>query len=157
MSQPLVVEQSRAIPVELQDAFQGTLAAPLPTVFRRWYGPISPIKRVDGQVGEWETVGQSRTLVLTGGGSVREELTRIDAPHSFGYTLSEIKGPLSGLVGGVDGEWSFAPVGTGTNVTWRWTLHPRSAFAAPALPVFARLWRGYARQALEELSKHLAR
>jgi hypothetical protein len=156
MSQLLIVEQSRAIPAELHDAFRGTLAAPLPEIFHRWYGPISPIKRVEGQVGDWGTVGQSRTLVLTGGGSTREELTRLDEPSSFGYTLSEIKGPLSGLVGKVDGEWSFAPVGTGTNVTWRWTLYPRSAFAAPALPVFARVWRGYARQALEELSKHLA-
>jgi hypothetical protein len=155
MSQPLVVEQSRAIPVVQDDAFHGTLAASLPTLFRRWYGPIPPIKAVRDQTGDWVTVGESRTLKLAGGGSVREELLRIDAPDSFGYQLSNIKGPLSALVGRVDGEWAFAPAGTGTNVTWRWTLHPRSVLAAPALPVFARLWRGYARRALEELSSQL--
>ena len=45
------------------------------------------------------------------------------------------------------------PAGTGTNVTWRWTIHPR--LTAPVLPVFGRMWKGYARQALEELSAQL--
>ena len=79
----------------------------------------------------------------------------MDPPRSFGYILSDIKGPLAPLVGRVEGEWIFEPVGTGTEVTWRWTIHPRSSLAAPALPVFGRLWRGYARQSLEELSNQL--
>ena len=64
---------------------------------------------------------------------------------------------LSGIeiVDHVEGQWLFTPHGTGTLVTWRWTLHPRSALSAPALPMFARIWRGYARQALETLSGHL--
>lgn len=82
---------------------------------------------------------------------MREELTHVDPPHAFGYILSEIKGPLSPLVSSVDGEWLFAPTTRGTTVTWRWTIHPRTRLAAPALPVFGRLWRGYARRALLEL------
>jgi Polyketide cyclase / dehydrase and lipid transport len=155
MTQPLVVEQSRAIPVSVDTAFRGTLPMPLPTLFRRWYGPIPPIKTVRNQTGQWGTVGQTRTVVLTGGGSMREELTRVDAPHSFGYVLSEITGPMSPLVSRVDGEWLFAPAGTGTTVTWRWAIQPQSRLAAPALPVFGRIWRGYARQALEDLSGQL--
>jgi hypothetical protein len=155
MSQPLVVEQSRAIPVDPEQAFKATLPMPLTTLFRRWYGPIPPIKQVLGQAGEWATVGQTRTVVLAGGGGMREELTRVDLPRSFGYTLSDIKGPLAPLVSTVEGEWIFGPLGTGTEVTWRWTIHPRSALAAPALPVFGRLWRGYARQSLDELSNQL--
>jgi hypothetical protein len=42
-------------------------------------------------------------------------------------------------------------------VTWQWTIHPRSGFSAPVLPVFGRLWLGYARQSLEELSNQLVR
>lgn len=128
---------------------------PLPILFRRWYGPIPPVKDVRGQTGDWDAVGQTRTVVLTGGGSMREELTHFDPPNSFGYTLTDIKGPMAPFVGRVDGEWRFDPVGTGTKVTWRWTIHPRSALSAPALPVFGRVWRGYARQALEELSNQL--
>lgn len=155
MAQPLVVEQSRAIPVGREEAFRDMVPMPLSTLFRRWYGPIPPIKEVRGQTGDWDAAGQSRTVVLVGGGSMREELTRMDPPRSFGYILSDIKGPLAPLVGRVEGEWIFEPVGTGTEVTWRWTIHPRSSLAAPALPVFGRLWRGYARQSLEELSNQL--
>ncbi|HYO00378.1 MAG TPA: SRPBCC family protein [Mycobacterium sp.] len=157
MAQPLVVEQSRAIPVTQEAAFDGTVPIPLPTLFHRWYGPIPPIKAVQDQTGDWDAVGKTRTVFLTGGGSMREELTSYDAPASFGYTLSDVKGPLAPLVEHVEGLWVFTPVGTGTKVTWRWTIHPRSAFAAPLLPVFGKLWLGYARQSLEELSNQLVR
>ncbi|MDT5179826.1 MAG: hypothetical protein QOJ95_4024 [Mycobacterium sp.] len=157
MAQPLVVEQSRAIPVSQEAAFRGTVPIPLPTLFHRWYGPIPPIKAVRDQTGAWDAVGQTRTVVLTGGGSMREELTSYDAPSSFGYRLTDVKGPLAPLVDHVEGLWAFAPVGTGTKVTWRWTIHPRRALAAPLLPVFGRLWLGYARASLEELSDQLLR
>ena len=107
MAQPLVVEQSRAIPVGQEDAFRDMVPMPLTALFRRWYGPIPPIKEVLDQTGEWDAVGQSRTVVLVGGGSMREELTRMDPPRSFAYLLSDITGPLAPLVGRVEGEWIF--------------------------------------------------
>jgi hypothetical protein len=155
MAQSLVVQQSRAVSVGPDAAFRGTLPMPLPTLFRRWYGPIPPIKAVLDQAGEWASAGQTRTVQLVGGGTMREELTFVDAPHSFGYTLTGITGPLAPLASRIEGLWSFAPVGTGTEVTWQWTVHPRFALTALALPVFGRLWRGYARQALAELSTQL--
>ncbi|HYB36515.1 MAG TPA: SRPBCC family protein [Mycobacterium sp.] len=151
----LVVEQSRAIPVTVEDAFGGTLPMPLPTIFRRWYGPIPPVKQVRDQTGDWDAPGQTRMVMLAGGGSMREELTSVDPPRSFGYTLTDIKGPMAPLVNLVEGEWIFTSAGTGTNVTWRWTIHPRSPLTAPVLPVFGRVWKGYARQALEGLSAQL--
>ncbi|GLP74015.1 hypothetical protein TUM20983_11250 [Mycobacterium antarcticum] len=155
MAQPMVVEQSRAIPVSLESAFDGTVPIPLPTLFSRWYGPIPPIKAVRDQTGDWDAVGKTRTVVLTGGGSMREQLTTYDPPTSFGYALTDVRGPLAPLVDHVDGLWAFTQVGTGTKVTWRWTIYPRSGLAAPLLPVFGKLWRGYARQSLEELSNRL--
>ncbi len=155
MAHPIVVQQSRAIPVAPRDAFAKTMPVPLPALFNRWYGPIPPIKAVHGQTGDWSTVGQTRTVALVGGGGMRETLTRVDAPDAFGYTLSEVRGPMAALIDHVEGVWEFGAHGTGTLVTWRWTLHPKSALSAPALPVFARIWRGYAKQALETLSDHL--
>jgi hypothetical protein len=157
MAQPLVVEQSRAIPVTQEAAFGGTVPIPLPTLFHRWYGPIPPIRAVIDQTGDWDTVGKTRTVLLTGGGSMKERLTSYDEPSSFGYTLSDVTGPMAALVGRVDGLWAFEPAGTGTKVTWRWTIHPRSPLTAPLLPVFGKLWLGYARLSLEELSNHLVR
>jgi hypothetical protein len=155
MAQPIVVEQSRAIPVSSEDAFGRTLPMSLPTLFRRWYGPIPPIKAVIDQKGDWQQAGENRTILLTGGGSMRETLTAVDPLRSFTYTITGITGPMATLIDHVEGAWIFTPKGTGTNVTWRWTLHRKSALTAPALAVFARLWRGYARQSLESLSDYL--
>lgn len=155
MAHPRSVERSRAIPINPKEAFDRTLPMPLPTLFRQWFGPIPPIKEVRDQRGDWSSVGETRTIVLAGGGTMRETLTSVDPGHSFGYTISEITGPMSPLIDHVEGAWIFDPAGTGTRVTWRWVLHPKSFVTAPALPVFARLWRGYAAQALESLSDYL--
>lgn len=120
-----------------------------------WYGVIPPIKEVREQTGDWDASGQSRVIAMVGGGLVRETLTNVDPPHSFSYTLTDIKGPLAPLVGLVEGQWSFAPAGTGTRVSWRWTLHPKSALTAPLLPAFGRMWKGYARGVLEKLAGQL--
>jgi len=135
----------------LDAAFNGTLAMQLPVVCRRRYGVIPPISRVTGQVGNWGTVGQNRTLVFRGGGSLRETLLHVDRPRSWSYTPSDT-GPLAALLSRIEGEFLFAPAGTGTRITWRYIVHARSGPAAPALPIFAWSWRGYARQTLEELS-----
>jgi len=155
MTKPLVVEQSRTIAMGQANVFRDMVPMPLPELFSKWYGPIPPIKETRNQTGDWDAAGQTRTVVLVGGGSMQEKLTHFDAPHSFGYTLSDVKGPLSPLVDHVVGVWTFEPIGNGTNVTWRWTIHPRSALTAPLLPVFGRLWKGYARQSLAELSRQL--
>lgn len=155
MAKPLVVEQSRTIPMGQADVFRDMVPMPLPELFSKWYGPIPPIKETRDQTGDWDAVGQSRTVVLVGDGSMHEQLTSFDPPSAFGYTLSDIKGPLSPLVDHVDGVWLFEPIGNGTNVTWRWTIYPRSALTAPLLPVFGRLWKGYARQSLAELARQL--
>ncbi|HTX97307.1 MAG TPA: SRPBCC family protein [Mycobacterium sp.] len=154
MAAPLVVEQSRVVPVGVDQAFHGTLPLPLPEIFDKWYGPISPIKEVRGQTGNWDAPGQTRTLIMLGG-SVREELTSVDPPRSFGYRLTDIKGPMSLLVGSVTGEWNFDSAGSGTRISWRWTIYPKSSLAAPGLPLFGMLWKRYARRALGDLSEVL--
>lgn len=149
------MHQSRVIPVDVATAYERTLPIALPTLFSRWYGPIAPIKAVRDQSGDWSSIGQTRTVMQVGGGSMREELTQLDPPSSFGYTLSRIAGPLAPLVDHIDGQWRFAPAGTGTEVTWHWVVHPKSRAAAALMPAFAALWRGYARQALERLATEL--
>jgi hypothetical protein len=152
MTRSLAVEQSRLIPVGIDEAFTGTLPLPLETVFNRWYGPIGPVKEVRDQTGEWDAPGQTRVVMLTPAGSMHEELTSLDPPHSFGYALTGITGPLGLLVGRTEGQWVFTASGSATTVTWRWNIHARSALTAPLLPVFGMLWKGYARQSLETLS-----
>jgi Polyketide cyclase / dehydrase and lipid transport len=154
MAGPVVFEQERAIPVEVKRAYAATLTTPLPVLFRRRYGALPPVREVRDQAGVWGDLHQTRTVVTSDGGTMREQLTEVDPPQAFGYHLSDITGPMRPLVAGIDGRWEFTPIGTGTLVTWRWTLIPRSV-GAPVMPVLARMWRGYARQALELLSEQL--
>jgi Polyketide cyclase / dehydrase and lipid transport len=154
VARPISVEQSHAIPVDVQHAFDGTLPISLPTIFCRRYALLPPIKEVRGQVGTWGQVGQVRTVVTSDGGTMRELLTAVDAPHSFNYRLSDITGPMRPLVGSIEGRWEFTSKGTGTLVTWRWKLHPRRV-GAPFMPLIVKMWLIYAKRSLEKLSELL--
>ena len=130
---------------------------PLTELFNRRYGPIPPIRCVEQQVGAWGEVGQLRTLRLKGGGSMREELTRVDRPDVFGYTITRVTGPMKPLSSHIDGSWLFEADGAGTRITWQWTMYPRSTLVVPIVAVFARYWRGYAQQSFQRLAGLLAR
>src|ERR1700758_5802427 len=157
MTRSLAVEQSRLIPVGIDEAFAGTLPLALETVFNRWYGPIGPVKEVRDQTGEWDAPGQTRVGMLTPAGSMHEQLTSLAPPHSFGYALTGITGPLGLLIGRAEGEWAFVPSGTATTITWSWNIHAASRLAAPLLPVLGQVGKGYARQSLATLSAELTR
>jgi Polyketide cyclase / dehydrase and lipid transport len=155
MAHSIVVAESLVIPVPAADAFHRTLSAPLPEIFKRWHGPFPPVKEVREQTGAWDAAGQTRTVVLAGGGSTREELTSVDPPRSFGYRLTKISGPMALLVDHVLGEWIFTPAAGATEVTWRWDIHSKSPLTSWLLPLFGRMWKGYAQQALRSLSTTL--
>lgn len=151
------VEQSRTIPVTPEQAFRGIIEMDVPTMFRRRYGPIPPIRAVSGRDGNnWSgTQGQTRVLELAGGGSIRETVVDVDEPHAWRYRITDFQGPLKTLLTKIDGEFLFDPAGTGTRITWRYNMFPRSRLAAMAMPAFGWCWRGYARQMLEELADWL--
>ncbi len=151
MTTPRRLEQSRTYPLGVDDAFAAVMPAPLELVFRRRYVALPPVREVRDQQGIWGTVGQTRTIVLADGGTMHEELTSVVPGRGFGYHISRVTGPMKALVTSLEGQWDFDPVGTGTRVTWSWTVLPASSAAALAMPAFARLWQGYARQALEEI------
>ena len=156
VTRSLVVAESRVVPVRAEDAFRRTLPAPLPELFKRWHGPIPPVKEVRDQTGAWDAAGQTRTVRLAGGATMREELTGVEPPRSFGYRLTNVTGPMALLVEHVAGEWIFTPAAGGTEITWQWDIYPRSPLTSWALPLFGKLWKGYARRALRELSQLLS-
>ncbi len=155
MPDPVLLSCSRSYPVSAEQAFDSVLPVPLEVLFNQRYGPIPRIRGVEGQIGTWGQVGQTRTVLLAGGGSMREELIQVERPRIFGYTLTDVTGPMKPLVRRVDGAWSFEADGTGTLVTWHWSLYPASSLGRLAMPVFGRLWRGYARQSLRRIEELL--
>lgn len=148
------VEQSRTLPVTPEQAFRGIIEMDVPTMFRRRYGPIPPILNVSGRdAGDWRgTAGQTRVLELGPWGSIRETVVSVDEPHAWVYRITDFNGPLAALLDRIEAEFLFRPAGTGTRITWRYNMFPRSRVAASALPAFGWFWQGYARQMLEELS-----
>jgi hypothetical protein len=156
MPAPYAVSSSRAVPVPIDEAYLHTLRLPLTEMFARRYLAIPRIVRVDQlDPGAWGTVGQRRTIHLADGGSMLETLTRCDEPDAFGYEITGLRGALSLLVDRIEGTYAFVKAGTGTRVTWSWLLHPKGGLGATVMPVFGRMWAGYARQALEELERSL--
>ncbi len=146
------LSSSRTFPAPIDRAYDVVLKTPLPQIFSRRYAVLPPIRDVRDQAGEWgASVGQSRTIVLADGGTMRETLTRIDPSREFAYGIDEITGAMKPLVGRVEGVWSFAVAGSGTRVTWAWSVHPANAVGSAFMPVFGKLWNGFARQAMEEL------
>lgn len=146
------MERSRTFPVSVEHAYDTVLPRPLPHIFSRRFGAIPAIREVTGQEGDWgSSVGQTRTIVLTDGGTMRETLTELDRPNRFGYTITGLTGMMKPLVVSATGTWSFEPVGTGVRITWAWEVVPTEKVGKWAMPTFARLWSGYARQAMEQI------
>ena len=142
--------------IPLADAYSGLIPIPLNELFNKRFGPIPPIRGVEGQDGDWGTVGQTRTIRMADGNSMREELTHADPPNAFGYTITEVTGPLKPLAARVEGMWTFEAAGTGTRITWRWRVQPASPLVRPLMPVFGWLWRGNARQGFRRIGELLA-
>lgn len=152
MASPLHVSCARTYPVPLDRAYERTITWPLEELFHRRFGPIPPITGTEpAQDGEWGTVGQRRTIRTSDGGSMVEQLVLVDAPNRFGYEITGLTGPMKPLASRIEGTWAFEAVGSGSRITWSWTIHPASSASALVLPVFGRLWKGYARRALDHL------
>ena len=151
----LELARSRSYPLDPDRAFDAVLALPLPDLFCRRYAALPRIREVRDQAGAWGTVGQTRTIVLADRSTMRETLTSLDRPRSFGYRIGDLHGPLRPLASSINGRWSFEATGTGVRVTWAWSVRPASAATALLMPAFGRMWQGYARQALEQIERLL--
>ena len=151
------LEKTRTFAVSVEQAYDAVLLAPLPDIFSRRYLAIAPIREVTGQHGEWGgSIGQTRTIRLADGGTMLETLTSIDPHNSFGYSISNVTGLMKPLVAAAAGSWTFSAVDTGTQITWAWDVTPTAMLGRAAMPVFAKLWSGYARQAMDQIETILA-
>jgi hypothetical protein len=155
MAKPLVVSQSKLISADAEELFDMLPVLPLEKIYRRRHGPFPPIRQVIYHDGEWRRPGQKRTMLLVGGSAVAE-VSHVDPPRLFTYRLIEMKGLLAPLIDHVEGRVTFDPTSAGTEVTWQWTIHPRSSVAALALPVVGRSWPGWALKALDQMAKQAA-
>ena len=81
----------------------------------------------------------------------------VDQGKGFTYLLDDLHGRLRPFLQKVEGAWSVTAEGTGSRVTWAWTMYPTGSPARLTLNVIGRMWSGYAERALEQLEVILAR
>jgi len=148
---------SRTFPAEVEESFDELLPFDLTALFNRRFAALPPVKSILDQAGPWSTVGQTRTIALADGGTMREELLEVTRPSRFAYRISRVTGPLKPLVVSLDGAWEFEPAGTGVRVTWTWLVRPNGRLGRLAMPLFRRMWQGYARQGFDNIERALVR
>ena len=119
------VSASAVLPVTPEVAYDAVLSVPLEEILHQRSGLIPGIARCEDQVGEWGTVGQTRTVVM------------IRHPAAFAGSL------MKPLISSIDGRFTFVPEGPGTRVTWSWKLHP-TALGRPGMPLLGIFWRRWA-------------
>lgn len=129
------------------------ISGPLdPTLFYPRFGPLPAVVEVRNQSGSWDTVGRTRTLMLSDGGHVVETITDAHSPLLFGYELSDFQKLFGTLVSGARAEWRFEPLRSGAIVQWTYTF-----FARPARGWIVRLivrlwWARYMRKVLPPIA-----
>ena len=135
----------------INKTFETIVPIDVPTIMPG-YGPLPAATGVENQTGNWNAVGQTRTVRLADSTTAREEITLYEAPNRFGYKVSDWSGAMKFLARHAKSEWSFREIAPNqTRITWRYAFAPRSIWTTwLLLAVVQLLWRGAMKQALCE-------
>ena len=111
---------------------------------------------VRNQTGDWDAVGQTRTIVLSDHSTANETLDNYQFPHTFGYTVTGYTSVLRLLVTKGVATWHCTSTPTGTLISWQYAYHARSVLAVPVLWLLMVLfWKKYMRAAVNILQIQL--
>ena len=113
--------------------------------------------RVEGQTGAWDTVGQTRTLHLSDGSSVRETTTDVDRPGIFAYELTDFTKVFGQLVDHAHAEWRFEAVEGGTLITWTYTFFGKPGRGWIVSLIVNLVWAAYMRTVVPGLVDEVRR
>jgi len=150
----LISRRDRTVPATVQArtsasparAFAVIVPAPVALVFEKW-GPFPATRAARDQTGAWDGAGQSRTLELGDGTTLKEVIVEYDEGHSFAYEATEFTNILGRLIHGVRGDWTFIEDGPGTIVRWTWEFKPRAFCFIPVRLLLVPLFRNYMQRA----------
>ncbi len=122
-----------------------------PTRFYPRSGVLPAVVEVRGQTGAWDAAGQTRTLVLSDGGTLVETLSSADAPL-FAYELSRFTGLFGRLVAGGRSEWRVAAEGEGSSIAWTYSFTALPGRGALVAAIVRVAWGPYMRQVLPAIA-----
>jgi hypothetical protein len=142
------------------DAFCHVVPIDLRSIFKG-YGLLPAVIGTEEQTGNWDTIGQTRSVYLSDGSSAKELLTQYQKPDYFSYVVSDFTGILGLLITSAVGEWWFETGNLSANSTvirWSYTFIPKSLIAIPILWLLNKfLWAGYMRSAISNIQSQLDR
>ncbi len=120
-------------------------------------GPIAGVAKIQMHEGQSLETGAHRTITLTDGVTLEEEILDYTRPTRHQYRwVGGIKPPFSWLVRSGTGCWDFSEVNGDTRVDWSYVFELRSALAYPlALPVIS-LFKRWMAQGLGAIATEIA-
>lgn len=122
-----------------------------PSRFYPKHGVIPATVAVRDQSGPWDTVGQTRTLVLGDGGSVVETITDVEKPDFFAYELTDFTRLFKLLVHHARAEWRYTAVEDGTRVDWTYAFTAKGGWGWAVALIVRLAWEPYMRDVLPEI------
>ncbi|CAN5156133.1 SRPBCC family protein [soil metagenome] len=114
-----------------------------PVGFYPRFGPIPATVDVRDQTGDWQSAGQTRTLMLADGGWVVETTKVVERPAFFAYELTDFQKLFGVLVDHARAEWTFTAVGDGTRIDWTYTFFPKPRCGLAVSLIVALFWSRY--------------
>jgi len=134
------------------------IAQPItPVGFYPKYGPLPAVVEVRNQTGAWDAAGQTRTLVLSDGGSVVEHTREVREPTFFAYELTDFQKLFGKLVSGARAEWTFTAVNGGTRIDWSYEFHPYPRAGLVVGLIVRLFWAPYMRRVLPGIISEVER
>jgi hypothetical protein len=128
-----------------------------PARFYPKFRVIPATVRVEGQTGAWDAVGQTRTLRLSDGSSVRETTKDVERPGFFAYELTDFTKVFGPIVDHARAEWRFEAVATGTLITWTYTFFGRPGRGWIITLIVRLAWAAYMRKVMPGLVDEVRR
>jgi hypothetical protein len=110
---------------------------------------------VRDQTGGWDAVGQTRTLVLTDGATVKETL-RVATEPVVAYDLSHFTGFFGTLVAGGRSEWRVDERPGGSGIEWTYTFTAKRGRGVIVAAIMRLAWARYMRSVLPAIAASTA-
>jgi len=118
-------------------------------------GVLPAVVEVRDQTGGWDAAGQTRTLVLSDGGTLRETLRVVTEPL-FAYDLSDFTGVFGLLVAGARSEWRVTADGAGSSIAWTYAFNAKPGRGLAVAAIVRLAWAGYMRKVLPAIAASTA-
>ncbi len=118
-------------------------------------GLLPAVVEVRDQTGGWDAAGQTRTVVMSDGGTFLETLQVATLPL-FAYDLTEFTGFFGALVDHARSEWRVVDDGAGSSIAWTYAFTSKPGRGLLVAVIVRLAWAPYMRKVLPPIAASTA-